>query len=110
MLVLLAFIWTAIASRLQLSSGFALFWRHPQRAVDADRLAVDVAVLYDVDGERGIFGRLSEAGGERHRGAERVLRWLRQAGHHRRHENARRNRVDPDAELRELARDRQGHR
>src|SRR5580692_11282754 len=100
MLVLLASIWTEIAFRLQLSSGLALFGRHAQRAVDADRLAVDVAVLYDVDGERGILGRLSETGGERHRGAERILRGLRQAGHHRRQEDAGRDRIDPDAELR----------
>ena len=37
--------------------------RHAQGAVDADRLAVDVAVLNDVDCERGIFVRLAEAGG-----------------------------------------------
>ena len=31
----------------------SLFGRHAQRAVDTDRLAVDVAVLDDVDRERG---------------------------------------------------------
>ena len=57
-------------------SASALFGRHAQGAVDADRLAVDIAVLNDVDCERGIFGRLPEAGGKRHRGAERLLRRL----------------------------------
>src|SRR5574340_175567 len=37
-----------------------LFGRHAQRAVDADRLAVEVAILDDVDGERGVFGRRAE--------------------------------------------------
>src|SRR5271157_2815960 len=84
--------------------------RHAKGAVDADRLAVDVAVLDDMDRERRIFGGLAEAWGERHGLAERFLGRLRQAEQHRGHEDARRDRIDADSHLGELAGDRQRHR
>jgi hypothetical protein len=53
-----------------------LFGRHADRAVDADRLAVQHLVLDDMAGERTIFGRFAEARRERHLLAERILRFL----------------------------------
>ena len=46
---------------------------------------------------------------ERNRGGERILRLLRQAAEQRRQEQAGRDGEHTDAELRKLARDRQGH-
>src|SRR3546814_16470504 len=59
--------------------------------------------------EAGVFLRPAEAGRIGHRLAEALLRFRRQGEHHRRAEQARRNGADADAELGELARQRQGH-
>ena len=84
--------------------------RHAHRAVEADDLAVEIAVVDAMHHQRGEFARLAQALGERHRGAERILRLLRQRAQHRRAENARRDRQHADAEWREFARRRQRQR
>src|SRR6267154_9988 len=50
--------------------------RHAQRAVDADHLAVEIAVLDDVARERGILLRLAEHLRERHRDRETMAHFF----------------------------------
>src|SRR3984957_20662375 len=74
-------------------------WRHPQRAVEPDRLAVEHAVLHDVAGELGVLRRLAEAlriGGAR---TELLTSLPRPRRQQRRVEQARRDRVHADAVL-----------
>src|SRR6476620_10558695 len=78
--------------------------RHAQRAVEADHLAVEIAVVDAMQDEGSEFARLTKALGKRHRGAERILRFLRQRAQHRRAKNAGRDREHANAELREFAR------
>ena len=56
------------------------------------------------------FARLAQTLGERHRGAERILRFLRERAQHRRAEYARRDGEHAHAELGEFARRRQSER
>src|SRR6185312_17274620 len=86
-----------------LVSVMCLSRRHAQRAVEADDLAVEIAVADAMHHQRGELARLAEPLGERYRSAERVLRFLRQGAQHRCAENAGRNRHHADTELRELA-------
>src|ERR1700692_1609469 len=51
----------------------ALSRRHAQRAVEADYLAVEIAIADAVYRQRGEFTWAPQALGERHRGAERIL-------------------------------------
>src|ERR1700726_2534674 len=77
---------------------------HSQRAVEADDFAVEVAVLDHVADEGCVLRRLAEQLWKRHRGGEALLCSFRQRMQHRRRENPRRDGVDADAELGELAR------
>jgi hypothetical protein len=83
--------------------------RHAQRAVQADRLAVQVRVGDDVRGQLGELRRPAQARRERDRRGQRLLHGLGQLLHQRRLEQARRDRADADAVLREVARQRQRH-
>src|SRR5688572_556263 len=71
--------------------------RHADRAVEADAFAVEHGVLADVSDQRRVFLRPTEARGERHLLAERVLNFLRERCHHRRLEYAGRDRHHADA-------------
>src|SRR4029450_3454266 len=84
--------------------------RKPQRAVEADHLAGDIGILDDVPRERGELIGAAEQLWKRHRGGETLLRFFRQCHQHRGVKNAWRDRVDANAELRELARRRQRQR
>src|ERR1700731_1621087 len=83
---------------------------HSQRAIEADDFAVEVAVLDHVADERSVLRRLAEQFWERHRSREALLRGFRQRMQHRGGENPRRDGVDADAELGELARRRHDER
>src|SRR6201999_555908 len=78
--------------------------RHAERAVEADHFAVEIAIVDAMHDQRGELARLAEALGERHRGAERILRLLRQSLQHRRAEDAGCDGQHADAELRKFAR------
>ena len=56
-----------------------LFRRHSNRAVEADRLAIEHRVLDDVARQRGILVRMSQPRRERHLLAQGILGFLRQA-------------------------------
>src|SRR4051794_6299603 len=60
-----------------------LLGRHPQRAVQANRLAVQHRILSDVARERRVLVREAEPGGERDRLAERLAVLLRERGQQR---------------------------
>src|SRR5262245_62432795 len=83
---------------------------HAQRTVETDHLTVEIGVLDDVARQRRELVGAPEQLGERHRGGEALLRLFRQREQHGCVEYAGRNGVDADAELRELARGRQGER
>src|SRR5690606_19544648 len=71
--------------------------READCTVEPDRFAVQHLVVDDVEGKGGIFGRLAQARREGHCRTERILHILRHARHHRRLENAWRNRHHADA-------------
>ena len=89
--------------------ALCLFRRHPDRPVEADRLAVEVSVLDDLHRERGVFVGATETLGIGNLLSEAVLRRLRQAREHGGLHNAGRDRCDPNAIAGELTRERQGH-
>src|SRR4051812_9766210 len=70
--------------------------RHPQRAVQADRLAVQHLVLGDVHGERGEFVWLAQPRRVRDSGAERLAVLLRQRCQERRVGGGPGGRAGPD--------------
>src|SRR5262249_39398667 len=80
---------------------------HPQGAVEPYDFAIQIPVLDHVLHQRGELRRLAEQFWKWHRGGEALLGAFRQRVQHRRRENSRRNSIDADAELRELARRRQ---
>src|SRR3546814_5917919 len=90
-------------------SDSRLLRRQSYRAVEADGLAVDVAVAQQVGNQVGELLRLAQARRERYRRRPRLLHLVRHAVDHRRPEDARRDGVDADTESGELARHRPGH-
>src|SRR5437016_8013135 len=84
-------------------------WLHPDRAVEPNRPPVEDLVLEDVQGEGGVLVGPAEALGERHLLGERYTHGVRERAEQRRLEDARRDRHHADAELGEIARDRQRH-
>src|SRR5699024_3923026 len=84
--------------------------RHPQCAVHAEALAVEVVLLDDRACQLRVVRRPAQARRERDRRLERLLELLGQAAEHRGLDGARRDRVDADAELREVARGADAHR
>src|SRR5690242_18204015 len=84
-------------------------WGHSQRSVEPNHLAVQHRVLDDMARQRCVLLGAAEARGERHARAERLARLLGEAGHHRRVEQARGDRADADAVLREVARGGERH-
>src|SRR5665213_535058 len=81
--------------------------RQAYRAVEADDLAVEIAVADAMHDKVRELARITQAFGERHRGAKRILRLLWQSAQHRRAENSRRYGEHAHTEGRELARCRQ---
>src|SRR5271156_3803343 len=77
---------------------------HPLRAVQPDRLAVDVGVLEDVVGERRVLLGAAEPPRVRDVGGELGERLLPDPLHDRRPHGAWRDRDHPDAERPEVAR------
>ena len=65
--------------RRPISTGAELLRRHPQRAVEPDRLAVQHRVGDDLGDELGVLVGAAEAGGEGDAGAERLALLLRAA-------------------------------
>src|SRR6218665_403533 len=57
--------------------------RHPDRAVESARLAVEHRVLHDMHRQRTVFVRVTEAGRMRYLLAQRRLRLLRQRAQQR---------------------------
>src|SRR6187455_2456574 len=86
------------------------FRRHAQRAVEADHLAVEIAVLDDVARQRGVLFGLAQQLRERDRGGEAFLHLLGEPEQHGGEKNAGRDGADPDAELRQFARRRKRQR
>src|SRR3546814_11312353 len=78
------------------------------RAVEADRLAVDVAVAQQIGDQVGELLRLAQARRERYRRRQRLLHLVRHAVDHRRPEDARRDGVDADEIGRAWCRERVG--
>ncbi len=78
-------------------------WRHPQRAIEPDRLAVEHPVLDDLTGELRVLGGQAEALREGDARAERLTGLLGQGREQRRVEQTGGDRVDADAVLREVA-------
>src|SRR6476620_4135637 len=85
------------------------FRRQTRRAIQPDGFAVEIDIAQDVGGEVGELRRLAEARREWNRRGQRLLHGIRHAVDHRCPEDTRRDRHDPDAESRKLARHRQGH-
>src|SRR6478672_7811433 len=83
--------------------------RHPQRAIQADHLAIEVGVGDDMAGQLGELFGFAQARRERDRGGQRLLHGLGQLLHQRRGEQAGRDGADADAVLRQVARHRQRH-
>src|SRR5438067_1121214 len=83
--------------------------RHAQRAVEADRLAVQHRVLDDVAHERRELARPAETRGKGDLRGERLALRLGEHREHRRVEGPGRDGHDPDAERGEVARDGQRH-
>src|SRR5213594_1654379 len=83
--------------------------RHPDGAVEPDRLAVQHHVGDDVAGERGVLVRLAEPLRERHLLGERRADRLRQRAEQGRLEDSGRDRHHANAQLGEVACDGQGH-
>src|SRR5262249_28501238 len=75
---------------------------HTQRAVKSDHFAIEVGIVNAMQDEGGEFARFAEAFGKRHRGAQRVLHFLRQYAQHRRTKNSRRYCQHADAKLGEF--------
>src|SRR5215207_78066 len=90
-------------------SGMAetLLRRHPEGAVEPDRLAVQHRVFGDLAGELGVLLGPPEARREGHLRAERLARVLLQPCQQGRVEQPGRDGADPNAEAREVARGRQ---
>src|SRR5262249_46850831 len=86
-----------------------LLRRHPDRAVETNHLAVEHRVADDLTHERRELRGPPETRRKRHRLAERFGDFRRYLAHHRRLEDARRDRHDADSVARQLARDRQRH-
>ncbi len=83
--------------------------RHPEAAVETDRLPVQVWVLGDGADELRELGRLAEALREEHPGAERLARLLREKAEEGGVHEPGCDRVDADPRRREVAGSRQGH-
>src|SRR6516165_3974179 len=89
--------------------GYALARRHAQRAIQPEGRAVDVPVADQKEDNVRIFFRAPETLWKRDSGRQRVLHVLWQAGEHGCTQDARQDRIHPDALAHEIARDRQGH-
>ena len=87
---------------------YPLLRRHADRAVEADRLAVQHLVLDDREREVRELVRDAEPRGERDAGAQRLAVLLGERRQKRRVEEARRDRVDADAAAGEVAGGRKG--
>src|SRR5690606_2143430 len=85
-----------------------LRWQ-PHRAIQPDRLAVEIAAANDPRHQVGEFLRPAEARREGDGSGERLLHLFGHAVHHRGPEDAGGDGVDADAEARQFARHGQGH-
>src|SRR5215470_3051411 len=83
---------------------------HAERAVEADDLAIEIAIFDDVQGEIGVLVWAAECLWEGNGCSEAALHVFRQRLQHRCCENAGSDRAEPDAELRELPRGRKRQR
>src|SRR3982074_1162344 len=82
-------------------------WRHADRAVEPDGLAVQHRVLHDVYREVAVFGGIAEPRRMRHLRAQALARLLVQPHQEWRQKQAGRDGIDADLVLGEIARRRQ---
>src|SRR5262245_15579119 len=85
-------------------------WRHAQRAVEADHLAVEIGIVDAMKHERRKLPRFAQTFGEGHGCSEGILCFLRKRTQHRGTEDPRRNCEDANAKLREFTGRRHGKR